>query len=176
MAKIDLDFYCFLKRSILQVTAKRETEARKLVDCQLSLFNGDLKSDKRKQLPGCVFSRINSMGTKLYVGNLPFNTTENELQELFSQAGAVQEVTLMQDRFTGKSRGFAFVTMGTDEEAQNAISKFNGHTMDGRPMTVNEARPREQRPPGGGGGGGGRYGGGGYGGGRRDGGQRRGGY
>src|SRR5574338_580704 len=87
------------------------------------------------------------MGTKLYVGNLPFNTTENELQELFSQAGAVQEVTLMQDRFTGKSRGFAFVTMGSEEEAQNAISKFDGQTMDGRPMTVNEARPREQRPP-----------------------------
>ncbi|PYI76639.1 MAG: hypothetical protein DMF01_03655 [Verrucomicrobia bacterium] len=63
------------------------------------------------------------MGTKLYVGNLPFSTTENELQELFSQAGAVQEVTLMQDRFTGKSRGFAFVTMGSDEDAQNAISK-----------------------------------------------------
>ena len=116
------------------------------------------------------------MGTKLYVGNLPFNTTENELQEIFAQAGAVQEVTLMQDRFTGKSRGFAFVTMSSEEEAQNAISKFNGHTMEGRPMTVNEARPREQRPPGGGGGGGGRYGGGGYGGGRRDGGgQRRGG-
>ena len=114
------------------------------------------------------------MGTKLYVGNLPFNTTENELQEIFAQAGAVQEVTLMQDRFTGKSRGFAFVTMSSDEEAQNAISKLNGQTMDGRPMTVNEARPREQRP-GGGGGGGGRYGGGGYGG-RRDGGQRRGGY
>jgi len=117
------------------------------------------------------------MGTKLYVGNLPFNTTENELQELFSQAGTVQEVTLMQDRFTGKSRGFAFVTMGAEEEAQNAISKFNGHTMDGRPMTVNEARPREQRPPGGGsgryGGGGGGGGGGGYGG-RREGGQRRG--
>ena len=112
------------------------------------------------------------MGTKLYVGNLPFNTTENELQEIFAQAGAVQEVTLMQDRFTGKSRGFAFVTMSSDEEAQNAISKFNGHTMDGRPMTVNEARPREQRPPGGGGGGG-RYGGGGYGGGRRDGGGQR---
>ncbi len=89
------------------------------------------------------------MGTKLYVGNLPFNTTENELQELFSQAGAVQEVTLMQDRFTGKSRGFAFVTMSSDEEAQNAISKLNGQTMEGRPMTVNEARPREQRPPGG---------------------------
>src|SRR5438105_11024463 len=110
------------------------------------------------------------MGTKLYVGNLPFNTTENELQELFAQAGAVQEVTLMQDRFTGKSRGFAFVTMGSDEDAQNAISKLNGQSIEGRPLTVNEARPREQWPPGGGGRG---YGGGGYGG-RREGGQRRG--
>ncbi|PYJ69888.1 MAG: RNA-binding protein [Verrucomicrobia bacterium] len=110
------------------------------------------------------------MGTKLYVGNLPFNTTENELQELFAQAGTVQEVTLMQDRFTGKSRGFAFITMGSDEDAQNAISKLNGQSIEGRPLTVNEARPREQRPPGGGGRG---YGGGGYGG-RREGGQRRG--
>jgi cold-inducible RNA-binding protein len=124
------------------------------------------------------------MGTKLYVGNLSFNTTENELQELFSQAGPVQEVTLMQDKFTGKSRGFAFVTMGSEQDAQNAITKFNGQTLEGRPLTVNEARPREARPPGGGGGGrgygggggGGGYGGGGggYGGGRRDGGQRRG--
>src|SRR5216110_155971 len=122
------------------------------------------------------------MGTKLYVGNLSFNTTENELQELFSQAGPVQEVTLMQDKFTGKSRGFAFVTMGSEQDAQNAISKFNGQTVEGRPLTVNEAHPREARPPGGGGrgygGGGGGYGGGGggggYGGGRRDGGQRRG--
>jgi RNA recognition motif-containing protein len=118
------------------------------------------------------------MGTKLYVGNLSFNTTENELQELFAQAGTVQEVTLMQDKFTGKSRGFAFVTMGSDQEAQNAITQVNGKTVDGRALTVNEARPREPRPPGGGGGGGGRGGygggGGGYGGGRRDGGQRRG--
>jgi cold-inducible RNA-binding protein len=115
------------------------------------------------------------MGTKLYVGNLSFNTTENELQELFAQAGAVQEVTLMQDKFTGKSRGFAFVTMGSEEDAQNAISKFNGQTIEGRPLTVNEARPREPRPPGGGGGRGygGGGGGGGYGG-RREGGQRRG--
>jgi cold-inducible RNA-binding protein len=115
------------------------------------------------------------MGTKLYVGNLSFNTTENELQELFAQAGAVQEVTLMQDKFTGKSRGFAFVTMGSEEDAQNAISKFNGQTVEGRALTVNEARPRESRPPGGGGGGGrGGYGGGGGGyGGRREGGQRR---
>ena len=111
------------------------------------------------------------MGTKLYIGNLSFNTTENELQELFSQAGTVQEVTLMQDKFTGKSRGFAFITMGSEEDAQNAISKLNGQTVEGRALTVNEARPREQRPPGGGGGRG--YGGGGYGG-RREGGQRRG--
>src|ERR1700746_3042005 len=111
------------------------------------------------------------MGTKLYVGNLSFNTTENELQELFSQAGTVQEVMLMQDKFTGKSRGFAFVTMGSDQEAQNAITQFNGKTVEGRALTVNEARPREPRPPGGGGRGG--YGGG-YGGERRDGGQRRG--
>jgi cold-inducible RNA-binding protein len=112
------------------------------------------------------------MATRLYVGNLPFNTTENELQELFSQAGAVQEVTLMQDKFTGKSRGFAFVTMGSEQDAQNAISKLNGHTMEGRPLTVNEARPREPRPAGGGGRGYGGYGGGGYG--RREGGPHRG--
>jgi cold-inducible RNA-binding protein len=114
------------------------------------------------------------MGTKLYVGNLSFNTTENELQELFAQAGTVQEVTLMQDKFTGKSRGFAFVTMSSEEDAQNAISKFNGQTVEGRALTVNEARPREPRPPGGGGGRG--YGGGGGYGGRREGGggQRRG--
>ena len=114
------------------------------------------------------------MATRLYVGNLPFNTTENELQELFAQAGVVQEVTLMQDKFTGKSRGFAFVTMGSEQDAQNAIAKLNGHTMEGRPLTVNEARPREARPSGGGGRG---YGGGGGGGGygrRREGDQRRG--
>ena len=109
------------------------------------------------------------MATKLYVGNLPFNTTENELQELFSKAGPVQEVMLMQDKFTGKSRGFAFVTMSADADAQKAIAEINGTTMEGRALTVNEARPREPRPPGGGGGG--------YGGDRRrdgGGGQRRG--
>src|SRR5712691_9391025 len=121
------------------------------------------------------------MGTKLYVGNLSFNTTETDLQDLFTQVGAVSEVTLMQDKFTGKSRGFAFVTMSTEQDAQKAISEFNGKTVEGRPLTVNEARPRATRPPGGGGGGGRGYGGGGYGGGgggygggRRDGGQRRG--
>lgn len=106
------------------------------------------------------------MATKLYVGNLPFNTTENELQELFSKAGPVQEVMLMQDKFTGKSRGFAFVTMGSEQDAQKAIAEINGTQLEGRALTVNEARPREPRPPGGGGYGGDR---------RRDGGgQRRG--
>ena len=87
------------------------------------------------------------MGTKLYVGNLSFNTTETDLQDLFAQAGAVQDVMLMQDKFTGKSRGFAFVTMATEQEAQNAITQFNGKTVEGRALTVNEARPREARPP-----------------------------
>jgi cold-inducible RNA-binding protein len=112
------------------------------------------------------------MGTKLYVGNLSFNTTETDLQDLFAQAGTVQDVMLMQDKFTGKSRGFAFVTMGSEQDAQNAIQQFNGKTVEGRPLTVNEARPREARPQGGGGGG---YGGGGGGGGRGGGGYGRGG-
>ena len=111
------------------------------------------------------------MGNKLYVGNLSFNTTETDLQDLFGQAGAVSEVTLIQDRLTGKSRGFAFVTMASDEDAKNAITKFHGQPLDGRPLTVNEAQPREDRPRGGGrggGGGGGYRGGGGGGGGRGD--------
>lgn len=117
------------------------------------------------------------MGTKLYVGNLPFSTTETDLQDLFGQAGAVQDVMLMQDKFTGKSRGFAFVTMGSEQDAQNAIQQLNGKTVDGRPLTVNEARPREARPQGGGGGGyggGGGRGGGGYGRGGGGGGYNRG--
>jgi RNA recognition motif-containing protein len=106
------------------------------------------------------------MGNKLYVGNLPFNTTETDLQDLFAQAGPVNEVVLMQDKFTGKSRGFAFVTMATDQDATAAITQLNGKALDGRPLTVNEARPREERSGGGGGGGGGYRGGGGGGGGR----------
>jgi len=106
------------------------------------------------------------MGNKLYVGNLSFNTTETDLQDYFAQAGPVTEVMLVQDKFTGKSRGFAFVTMASDGDAQNAITQFHGKPFDGRTLTVNEARPREDRPPGGGGGGGGGYRGGGGGGGR----------
>lgn len=94
------------------------------------------------------------MGNKLYVGNLSFNTTEIAIQDLFSQCGSVSEVMLMQDKFTGRSRGFAFVTMSSDAEAQAAVATFHGKELDGRALTVNEARPREDRPPGGGGGGG----------------------
>ena len=104
---------------------------------------------------------------KLYVGNLSFETTENDLQDLFEQHGKVSEVALMMDRMTGKSRGFAFVTMGTGEEAKVAAEKMNGVDLGGRQLTVNEARPKEERPGGGFGGGGGRgFGGGGGGGGR----------
>ena len=87
---------------------------------------------------------------KLYVGNLAFETTENDLQDLFEQHGAVSEVRLMMDRMTGKSRGFAFVTMNDDEQAKSAMSAINGKELNGRALNVNEARPREERPrPGG---------------------------
>ncbi len=100
------------------------------------------------------------MNSKLFVGNLSFNTTENELQDMFAACGTVSEVNLITDRMSGRSKGFAFVTMGTAEEAQNAISTLNGKDVNGRAMNVSEARPREERPGGGAGGGGG-YGGGG---------------
>jgi cold-inducible RNA-binding protein len=106
------------------------------------------------------------MATRLFVGNLSFNTTEGELLDQFKTAGNVVKCELIVDKFTSKSRGFAFVEMGSQEEATKAIEMFNGKDLGGRAMTVNEARPREERPPGGGGGGGRRdFGGGG---GRRD--------
>jgi len=87
------------------------------------------------------------MSTKLYVGNLPFAATAQDLQDLFSQAGTVGSVDLIFDKLTGRSRGFGFVEMSTPAEAQAAIQKFNGFAMDNRNLTVNEARPREDRPP-----------------------------
>lgn len=83
---------------------------------------------------------------KLYVGNLSFETTENDLQDMFEQHGKVSEVALMMDRTTGRSRGFAFVTMNDATEANTAINAFNGKEVQGRALTVNEARPREERP------------------------------
>ena len=98
------------------------------------------------------------MGRRLYVGNLPYSATEEQLTELFSRAGKVDSVRVMRDMATGRARGFAFVEMGSDEDAQKAIGALDGSEMDGRQVKVNEARERE---PGGGGGGGNRGGGGG---------------
>jgi RNA recognition motif-containing protein len=112
------------------------------------------------------------MGSKLYVGNLSYNTTSSDLEQLFSQHGTVQSAEVISDRDTGRSKGFGFVEMGSDQEAQAAIAALNGHQSDGRTLTVNEAKPREDRGPrsgGGGGGGRGGYGGGGGGGGGRGG-------
>ena len=106
------------------------------------------------------------MSTKLYVGNLSFRVTSEDLQEHFATAGEVNSANVVMDRETGRSRGFGFVEMASEDAANNAIAQFNGQEYDGRNMVVNEARPREDSRGGGGGGGrGGRGGGGGYGGG-----------
>jgi len=111
------------------------------------------------------------MSKKLYVGNLAFQTTSQDLQELFAQAGTVESASVIEDRDTGQSKGFAFVEMSTEEEAAAAIQQFNGKEVSGRALKVNEARPRENRGGGGGRGfGGNRGGGGGYGGNRGGGG------
>ncbi|HEX8491277.1 MAG TPA: RNA-binding protein [Pyrinomonadaceae bacterium] len=113
------------------------------------------------------------MSMKLYVGNLSFNTSSEDLQELFAQAGTVESSAVVEDRETGRSRGFGFVEMSSTEEGQAAIQKFNGTEVNGRSLTVNEAKPREDRGGRGGGGGGrGGYGGGGNRGGYGGGGSR----
>ena len=99
------------------------------------------------------------MSMKLYVGNLSFQTSSNDLQELFAQAGTVESANVVEDRDTGRSRGFGFVEMSSKEEGEAAIAQFNGRDLNGRNLTVNEAKPREDRRPGGGGRGG--FGGGG---------------
>ena len=107
------------------------------------------------------------MGKKLYVGNLSYSVNSSDLEKLFAQFGNVQSAQVIQDRETGRSKGFGFVEMGSDSEAQAAIQGLNEQQHEGRPLAVNEARPREDRGGGGGGGGGGGRGGrGGYGGGR----------
>jgi len=110
------------------------------------------------------------MGKKLYVGNLSFETTASEVEKLFSDHGSVESAEVINDRMTGRSKGFGFVQMQSDSEAEAAITALNGQEFGGRTLTVNEAKPRTERSSGGGGGGGGRggYGGGGGGGGRRD--------
>ncbi len=109
------------------------------------------------------------MGKKLYIGNLSYDVSSSDLEKLLGSHGSVQSAEVISDRATGRSKGFGFVEMGTEEEAQAAISALNGQDHGGRSLTVNEAKPREPRSGGGGGGGGrGGYGGGGGGGGRRD--------
>jgi hypothetical protein len=105
------------------------------------------------------------MGNKLYVGNLSYNVRDEDLQQAFAQFGTVSSAKVMMDRDTGRSKGFGFVEMGSDAEAQSAINGMNGQAIDGRALVVNEARPREERPGGFGGGGGRSGGGGGFGGG-----------
>jgi RNA recognition motif-containing protein len=115
-----------------------------------------------------VIERGSPMGNKLYVGNLAYSVRDESLQAAFGQFGTVTSAKVMMDRETGRSKGFGFVEMGSDAEAQAAINGMNGQALDGRPLVVNEARPREERPGGFGGGrsgGGGSGGGGGYGGG-----------
>src|SRR5205814_351865 len=114
-------------------------------------------------------TRHHMSNSKLYVGNLSFKTTEDELRAAFGQFGAVTDVYVAMDKMTGRPRGFAFVTMGTADEAKSAAEKLNGTDLGGRQLTVNEARPKEERPGGGFGGGGRGFGGGG-------GGERRGGF
>ena len=107
------------------------------------------------------------MATKLYVGGLPYSTQEDALKELFAQAGSVASAVIIMDKMSGRSKGFGFVEMSSDEEAGKAVSMFNGQEFEGRKLTVNEARPMEARPPrsgGGYGGGNGGYGGGNHGG------------
>jgi RNA recognition motif-containing protein len=108
------------------------------------------------------------MGRRLYVGNLPYSATEEQLTELFGRAGKVESVRVMRDMATGRARGFAFVEMGSDEDAQKAISELHEHQMEGRALVVNEARPKPEGGFAGGGGGRGGRSGGGYGGGRGD--------
>ena len=110
------------------------------------------------------------MGNKLYVGNLPYSVRDSDLEQAFSQFGSVTSAKVMMERDTGRSKGFGFVEMGSDAEAQAAINGMNGQPLGGRSVVVNEARPMEPRPPRSGGYGGGGGGGGGYGGGRREGG------
>lgn len=116
-----------------------------MTDCPYEGYSRDLlRSLFRSNLAGktAIMNEI-----RLFVGNLSFNTTENDLQDYFSTAGVVKSVTLMMDKFTGKSRGFAFVEMGSPEEATKAVETLHSKDFQGRALTVNVARPREERPP-----------------------------
>jgi hypothetical protein len=148
---------------------------RALKDTRDSQVIGQFRALRRHFRVGCAFGtpslcfcifEESPMGNKLYVGNLPYTVRDEDLQQSFSEFGSVTSAKVMMERETGRSKGFGFVEMGNDAEAQAAISGMNGQSLGGRSVTVNEARPMEARPPRSGGfGGGDRSGGGGYGGG-----------
>jgi RNA recognition motif-containing protein len=121
-------------------------------------FDFDTSFDIPFELEG---NKVNFNIMKLYVGNISFNTSDQDLEELFGQCGTVQSANIVEDRETGRSRGFGFVEMSSNEEGNAAIEQLNGKEVDGRELKVNEAKPRENRGGGGGGGGRGGYGGGG---------------
>ena len=137
----------------------------------IPLLFSDIRAGSMLTIPPCAVTAGREegpfqMGTRIYVGGLPYSTTDADLENLFSASGTVSSASVVTDKYTGQSKGFGFVEMGSDSEAQAAISALNGTLMGGRTLTVNEARPREERSGGGGygGGGGGGYGGGGGGG------------
>jgi cold-inducible RNA-binding protein len=116
---------------------------------EISLSCGFLPRQPKCSIPtGCPAKKENLMNKKLYVGNMPYNTTEDQIRTLFAQAGEVTEVTLITDRETGRPKGFGFVEMATEDGGKEAIKRFNGHAMGDRTLTVNEARPREERSSG----------------------------
>ena|SRR5665213_322341 len=115
------------------------------------MFNDDLKPGGRERSEERLLEQQIKMSNKLFVGNLSFNTTENDLQDAFAAHGTVVEANIMMDRMSGRSRGFAFVTMSTPEEAQKAVQALHGAQLDNRALTVNVARPKEERPRSGGG-------------------------
>src|ERR1700690_2796503 len=111
----------------------------------VSVLSRFRKKQRRSRSPYTI--AINQMATKLYVGGLPYSTTQDELQAAFGKAGQVTSASIIMDKMTGRSRGFGFVEMGSDAEAQAAIEMWNGKDFDGRKLTVNEAKPLETRPP-----------------------------
>lgn len=152
---------CTICSSVTTVGAKNNGVGVRKTDCRVTI-NRDIQSyceGSNSPLGFLNSQRVLIMNeSRLFVGNLPYQTMDNDLQEHFSQAGVVSSVNVMLDKFTGKSRGFAFVEMSTTEEANKAVEMFHNKEFQGRQLTVNIARPREDRPPrGGGGGGGGGY-------------------
>jgi len=117
--------------------------------------NGTKTADYNPRVVYYIFQRSKSMAKRLFVGSLPYSADSAQLETLFSQAGKVESVNVITDRYSGRSKGFAFVEMGTEDEAKNAIKTLNGYSMDGRNIVVSEARPQENRESGGGSAGGG---------------------